>query len=85
MYTNSVFSSVKMEFFHQIANNVTLEYLDISNTHLFDSNSLSKLSNLAHAVAFNAENKGSLTHLFIDKINVNNRFSSFFTNLYVTN
>lgn len=59
-----------LDFFKALAQNVSLKYLDISGTNTTEDG----VKNLAHSLAINAENKGSLRHLISNAMGVNKKY-----------
>jgi hypothetical protein len=56
------FASFKQEFFKALGENISLKYLDFSNT----GTGYSQVQWLAHSLAINAENKGSIRELITE-------------------
>lgn len=72
------FANFKQEFFKALGENISLKYLDFSNT----GTGYTQVQWLAHSLAINAENKGSIRELITENTINQSNYSIFITSLW---
>lgn len=72
------FPYFKQEFFKALGENISLKYLDFSNTGTGNT----QVQWLAHSLAINAENKGSIKELITENTINSSNYSTFITSLW---
>lgn len=77
------FNNFKLDFFKALGENTSLKYLNFN--HTLCSGSYVNHQNLAHALAINADSKGSIEELFLDGTMPSSQYTVFINNMWTNN